>query len=91
MNNTNQKHFKFYTQYKELFLLLSKRQQLILLMALIDYVESGLLPDKLRPKTNMVFTSIKPIIDNDAEYERIRQERIKAGKKAYLSKKLAKN
>lgn len=82
MDNRNRKHFKFYTkEYKDLFNLISIRQQHKLLMSIIDYVESGLLPVKLNTKTMMVFSAIKPIIDGDIEYERIRQERIKAGVK----------
>ena len=85
------KYFKMYVEYKKTINLLSKRQQHFLIMALIDYVDTGKLPMKLNPKTNMVFNAIKPIIDSDAEYERIRSERIRAGKISYQKRKNAKS
>lgn len=85
MNNSNRKHFKFYLEYKKLFNMLSVWQVKKLIFALIDYVETGALPE-LKPKPLMVFNAIKPIIDGDIEYERIRQERIKAGKKSYQNR-----
>lgn len=84
------KYFKFYAEYKDTFNLLSIRQQHYLLIALCDYVFDGSLPKKLKPKTNMVFNAIKPIIDGDTEFERIRQERIRAGKISYQKRKQAK-
>lgn len=85
------KFFKLYVDYKDTFNLLNKRQFYILIMALINYVDTGVLPERLKPKTQMVFNALKPIIDGDAEYERIRQERIRAGRMSYKSRKNAKN
>lgn len=85
------KFFKLYVDYKKTINLLSYRQQHILIMALIDYVDTGALPVKMKPKTNMVFNAIKPIIDGDIEYERIRQERIRAGRISYKRRQNAKN
>lgn len=86
MDNNGKKYFRFYTEYKEVFNLLSKRQQVILLHCLIDYVAKGLLPTKTRinKKTMELFCKIKPIIDGDNEYEKIKKERIKAGKKGAI-------
>lgn len=85
------KYFKFYVDYKDTFNLLNSRQQHKLLMAVIDYVDKGKLPLHLKEKTLTVFNAIKPIIDGDAEYERIRLERVKAGRISYQKRKYNKN
>lgn len=90
MDNRNRKHFKFYTkEYSELFKLLSKRQQIILLYCLIDYVEKGILPTRIHKKTMQVFSAIKSIIDGDIEYERIKREQEEADRKLRLERKMA--
>ncbi len=83
IKTTGKKYIKIYTEYRRVFDLLSYRQQHKLLEALFDYAESDgtIFPDKLRAKTMMVFNTLKPIIDGDISWEKIRQERMKAGKK----------
>ena len=86
MNYNNKKHFNFYVDYKPIFETLNKRQQVILLHCLIDYVANGTLPTKINKKTMEVFCKIKPIVDGDIEYEKIRNERVKAGIKGSNSR-----
>lgn len=79
--NKTRKHFKFYIEYMQIFNMLSYRQQNKLLAALCNYVSTGVIPDNLRKKTQTVFYKLKPIIDGDNEWERIRQERAFYGKR----------
>ena len=54
--------------------------------AVFAYVQTGVLPEKLRPKADMVFSFIQERLDRDGEkYDRIRAQRAQAGRKGGLA------
>lgn len=54
--------------------------------AVFAYVQTGALPQKLRPKADMVFSFIQERLDRDGEkYDRIRAQRAEAGRKGGLA------
>ena len=54
--------------------------------AVFAYVQTGVLPEKLRPKADMVFSFIQERLDRDGEkYDRIRAQRAEAGRKGGLA------
>ena len=54
--------------------------------AVFAYVQTGVLPEKLRPKADMVFSFIQERMDRDGEkYDRIRAQRAEAGRKGGLA------
>ena len=54
--------------------------------AVFAYVQTGVLPQKLRPKADMVFSFIQERLDRDGEkYDRIRAQRAEAGRKGGLA------
>ena len=54
--------------------------------AVFAYVETGALPEKLRPKADLVFSFIQERLDRDGEkYEQIRARRAEAGRKGGLA------
>ena len=54
--------------------------------AVFTYVQTGVLPEKLRPKADMVFSFIQERLYRDGEkYDRIRAQRAEAGRKGGLA------
>ena len=64
------RYFKFYYFYKQAFYELNPFAAKKLLIAVIEYSESGIVPKKLNKKTNEYFEGIKKFIDADAELNR---------------------
>lgn len=64
------RYFKFYYFYKQAFQELNPFAAKKLLIAVIEYSESGIVPEKLNKKTKEYFDGIKKFIDMDAEINR---------------------